>query len=158
MDKPIFLSLGTNLGDRLNNLHHARIALPPQVHLIQVSPIYVTQPWGFLEQPEFLNQVVEVRSELEPMPLLKYLKEIEDELGRQVTFRYGPRLIDLDILFYGDRVVAEDGLQIPHPRLHQRAFVLVPLNDIAPDFVHPVLKRSVQDLLADVDLEGIQKL
>ena len=158
MDEPIFLSLGTNLGDRLNNLHHARIALPPQAHLIQVSPIYMTQPWGFLKQPEFLNQVVEVRSELEPMPLLKYLKEIEDELGRQVTFRYGPRLIDLDILFYGDRVVAEDGLQIPHPRLHQRAFVLVPLNDIAPDFVHPVLKRSVQDLLADVDLEGIQKL
>ncbi len=158
MDEPIFLSLGTNLDDRLNNLHHARIALPPQAHLIQVSPIYMTQPWGFLEQPEFLNQVVEVRSKLEPMPLLKYLKEIEDELGRQVTFRYGPRLIDLDILFYGDRVVAEDGLQIPHPRLHQRAFVLVPLNDIAPDFVHPVLNRSVQDLFADVDLEGIQKL
>ena len=158
MDEPIFLSLGTNLGDRLNNLRHARIALPPQAHLIQVSPIYMTQPWGFLKQPEFLNQVVEVRSELEPMPLLKYLKEIEDELGRQVTFRYGPRLIDLDILFYGDRVVAEDGLQIPHPRLHQRAFVLVPLNDIAPDFVHPVLNRSVQDLFADVDLEGIQKL
>lgn len=158
MDEPIFLSLGTNLGDRLNNLHHARIALPPQAHLIQVSPIYMTQPWGFLKQPEFLNQVVEVRSELEPMPLLKYLKEIEDELGRQVTFRYGPRLIDLDILFYGDRVVAEDGLQIPHPRLHQRAFVLVPLNDIAPDFVHPVLNRSVQDLLTDVDFEGVQKL
>lgn len=158
MDESVFLSLGTNLGNRLTNLQNARESLCPDVEIIQISPIYITQPWGYLDQPEFLNQVVEARTELEPLPLLYFLKAIEREMGRSSTFRYGPRLIDLDILFYGDRVVTEEGLQIPHDRLHKRAFVLVPLNDLVPDFIHPVLKLSVHEMLKKVDVEGIQKL
>jgi len=158
MDEPVFLSLGTNLGDRLTNLQHAMEALCPDVIIVQSSPIYMTEPWGYVDQPEFLNQVVEVRTELEPLPLLHFLKTIESEMGRSASFRYGPRLIDLDILFYGNRIVKEKGLQIPHRQLAQRAFVLVPLNDIAPDFVHPLLQQTVHELLTNVDSEGVISL
>ena len=142
----------------MDNLCIAKAFLLPDVILLQESPIYETPPWGFEAQPAFLNQVVEVRSTLRPLELLSYLKDIEASMGRQQTFRNGPRLIDLDILFYGSRVVDESKLQIPHPRLHQRAFVLVPLNDIAPDYVHPILNQTVADLLSKVDREGIHPL
>lgn len=158
MDEPIFLALGSNLGDRVDNLCIAKAFLLPDVILLQESPIYETPPWGFEAQPAFLNQVVEVRSTLTPVELLSYLKDIEASMGRQQTFRNGPRLIDLDILFYGSSVVDESKLQIPHPRLHQRAFVLVPLNDIAPDYVHPILNQTVADLLSKLDQEGIHPL
>jgi 2-amino-4-hydroxy-6-hydroxymethyldihydropteridine diphosphokinase len=125
---------------------------------VKESPIYVTPPWGYEDQPDFLNQVIQVTTRLEPTQLLDYLKGIEDDMGRKATFRYGPRLIDLDILFYGQRVIREESLQIPHPRLHERAFVLVPLHDIAPDFVHPVLRETIRDLLSKVDVEGVRRL
>ncbi len=110
--------------------------------------VYETPPWGYNDQPAFLNQVVEVQTELEPEDLLAKLKGIENNLGRVKNFRYGPRCIDIDILFYGDRVYQSDALTIPHPFLAERAFVLVPLNDVAPDFIHPILKISVSELLA----------
>jgi 2-amino-4-hydroxy-6-hydroxymethyldihydropteridine diphosphokinase len=158
MEEPIFLGLGTNLGDREANLRTAKGKLSSQVKIVKESPIYVTPPWGYEDQPDFLNQVIQVTTRLEPTQLLDYLKGIEDEMGRKATFRYGPRLIDLDILFYGQRVIREESLQIPHPRLHERAFVLVPLHDIAPDFVHPVLRETIRDLLSKVDVEGVRRL
>ena len=158
MTSPIFLALGTNLGDRVANLQAAREALAPQIRVLQESPIYVTPPWGYLDQPDFLNQVIEVETVLHPIPLLHLLKDIEAKLGREATFRNGPRLIDLDILFYEQEVVEGEVLQIPHPRLQDRAFVLVPLNDLAPDFMHPVLHKSVREMLGAVDSTGVRPL
>jgi 2-amino-4-hydroxy-6-hydroxymethyldihydropteridine diphosphokinase len=158
MTEPVFLALGTNLGDREANLHTAKDSLPQEITILQESSIYITPPWGYTDQPEFLNQVVEVQASLEPLPLLHALKEIESEMGRVATFRNGPRLIDLDILFYGQRILDLEELQIPHPRLHERAFVLVPLNEIAPNFVHPALGKRVADLLTQVNTEGVRAL
>lgn len=154
----IYLALGSNVGDRQANLRAARHALPPAVDLQACSPIYHTPPWGYDDQPEFLNQALEATTRLPPADLLAYLKSIEHTLGREKTFRYGPRVIDIDILFYGDRVIEEEGLIIPHPRLHERAFVLVPLADLAPEFNHPVLDKTVTELLESVDRQGISRL
>jgi len=158
VNEPIYVALGTNLGDREANLANARESLPSEMRVVQTSSIYVTPPWGYEDQPDFLNQVLETRSTLEPIPLLAHLKSIEEQMGRLKTFRNGPRLIDLDILFYGQRVVDEPELQIPHPRLQERAFVLVPLNEIAPDFIHPMLAVKVQTLLTLVDTQGVRRL
>lgn len=151
----IYIALGTNLGDRLANLRSAIEALAPDVHITRESTIYETPPWGYTDQPAFLNMVVEAATSLNPRALLAYLKKREGELGRIESFRYGPRQIDLDILFYDDLVLNEDDLQIPHPRLHERAFVLVPLADLAPDLEHPVFKQRVHSLLNDVDISEI---
>ena len=158
MKKDIFLALGTNLGDREANLRSAKELLAPKIVVERESAIYVTPPWGYEDQPEFLNQVIRVRTYLRPLALLKVLKRIEKGLGREETFRNGPRLIDLDILFYGQQVIQKKNLCIPHPRMHERAFVLVPLCEIAPDFVHPVLKETVQTLLSRVDTQGVRQL
>ena len=127
------------------------------VEVISQSPIYQTPPWGYEDQPDFLNQVVFGQTVLPPEDLLVYLKQIETKVGRKPTFRYGPRLVDLDIIFYGNLIMDKDELQIPHPRMHERAFVLVPLNDLNPSLAHPVLKISVQELLQNVESSGIQR-
>ena len=158
MTERVFLALGTNLGDRCANLQAAKRELAPEIEIVRASSIYETPPWGYTDQPDFLNQVIEVRTHLDPLALLNHLKNIEAEMGRQETFRYGPRLIDLDILFYGQRVINEAELQIPHPRLQSRAFVLVPLCEIAPDFVHPTLNESIRSLLSKVDAKGVHSL
>lgn len=158
MASPIFIALGSNLGDRAANLQAARETLRPKVQVLRESPIYVTPPWGYLDQPEFFNQVIEVETLLHPKPLLHRLKSIEAKMGREATFRNGPRLIDLDILFYGQEVIEGEALQIPHPRLQDRAFVLIPLNDLAPDFMHPVLHQSVREMLGAVDSAGVRPL
>jgi 2-amino-4-hydroxy-6-hydroxymethyldihydropteridine diphosphokinase len=152
----VYLGLGTNLGDRLHNLEAALAALPEGVHVRGLSRVYETAPWGYLDQPDFLNQVAEVETDLSPLDLLGELKRIEQHQGRQQTFRYGPRQIDIDILLYGRQVIDAPGVQIPHPRLAERAFVLVPLAELAPNLRHPVLQRTISDLLKDVDASGVE--
>ena len=151
----IYIGLGSNLGNRLENLNKAIEALPPRIQQVAVSPVYETDPWGFVDQPAFLNQVIEVETGLLPSDLLAFLKQVEQRLGRQTTFRNGPRLIDLDILVYGDWILDQDGLVIPHPRMHERAFVLKPLADLAADLSHPVYGTTIQDLLGNVDQTGV---
>lgn len=152
----VYLSLGTNLGRRAANLRAALAALQPQVTVRRASPVYETEPWGFADQPAFLNQVIEAETHLEPQDLLAWIKGIETGLGRQPTFRNGPRVIDLDVIFYDDRVYEGENLAIPHPRMEGRAFVLVPLADLAPDLVHPRLGKTVHEMLAPLDRSGIR--
>lgn len=122
------------------------------VKIEQCSPLYETEPWGVTDQPSFLNQVVVGRTMLDPHSLLVYIKRIEGDMGReQDALRWGPRLIDIDIVFYDDLVMASSELTIPHPRLEGRTFVLAPLVDLDPDYVHPQLEVTVSDLLAQCD-------
>ncbi|MBL8090595.1 MAG: 2-amino-4-hydroxy-6-hydroxymethyldihydropteridine diphosphokinase [Anaerolineales bacterium] len=151
MEHTVYLALGSNLGNRLANIKNAISNFTPQLDVKKKSPVYETPPWGYADQPAFLNQVVMAETYLEPEDLLEHLKRLEVVLGREPTFQNGPRLIDVDILFYDDVVIDSPPLQIPHPRLHQRAFVLVPLHDLAPELIHPVLGKSIGDLLLDVD-------
>ena len=151
----IYLGLGSNLGDREANLRTAFDSLAPDVQVMAASPIYETVPWGYKDQPSFLNQVLQVSTDLAPLELLTYIKHIEVAMGRLPAIHYGPRLIDLDILFYHDQVVCLPDLVIPHPHLEERAFVLVPLADLAPELCHPVLGLSILDLLDQVDRKGV---
>lgn len=153
----VYLALGSNLGDRLTNLKQAIAALTPQMEVKAKSAVYETPPWGYEDQPKFLNQVIKANTYLDPEPLLKHLKRLEVALGRQESFPNGPRLIDMDILFYDDLVLNSPSLVIPHPRLHERGFILLPLMDIAPDLVHPVQKKSVREMVVGCEVEGIEK-
>ena len=143
-----YLGLGTNLGDRTTNLREALglLASAPGLRLLRCSQVYETEPWGVAEQPRYLNCVAEVAATLNPEALLTRCKEVEERLGRLPGPRWGPRLIDLDILLYGTRVVDLPHLEIPHPRLHLRAFALIPLSELAPSAVHPALGQSVGQL------------
>ena len=153
----VYLALGSNMGNRAANLKEAIASLAPQMEVKAKSAVYETEPWGYEEQEKFLNQAVRVETYLKPEPLLKHLKRLEVALGRKESFQNGPRLIDIDILFYDDLVMYSPSLNIPHAHLHERAFVLVPLMDIASDLVHPVKKKSIRELALFADVSGVRK-
>ena len=157
MDHIVYISLGTNLDNRTANLKQAISLLPPQMTVKAKSKVYETPPWGYTEQDPFLNQVVKATTYLEPEKLLKHIKRLEVAMGRKATFRYGPRLIDIDILFYDDEILETPSLSIPHPNLHERGFVLLPMMDIAPDHVHPVKKKSIREMIGFCDMGGIKQ-
>ena len=152
----VYLSLGTNLGDRLANLQAALDYLQLDLTLKQASSIYETAPWGYFDQPSFLNQVLIMDTTLfPPQELLRYIKQLEKSIGREPTYQYGPRLIDVDILYYDTTVLNTGSLVIPHPYLAERAFVLVPLAEIAPHLRHPLLNATSLELLQKVGRNGV---
>jgi len=155
MKNIIYIALGSNLDDRQANLETAIESLGTGIRVLKQSSIYETPPWGYEEQPAFLNMVIKAETRLAPEELLKFIKTLETDLGRKATFRNGPRLIDMDILFYDQSVVDLPGLVIPHPHLQERGFVLVPLAEIAPDLIHPMLRINMRELLSRVDRKGI---
>jgi 2-amino-4-hydroxy-6-hydroxymethyldihydropteridine diphosphokinase len=152
----VYLCLGSNLGNRLANLKAAVNHFTPQLHVLEASRVYETPPWGYTEQPHFLNQVIKAETYETPQALLQHLKRLEIALGREPNFRNGPRKIDIDMLMYDDVVLNSPPLVLPHPGMHDRAFVLLPLSEIASELVHPVMKKTVRELLAGVDASQIK--
>jgi len=148
----VYLLLGANLGDRFAQMSKAFTEIEEQIAPItKYSSLYQTEAWGKEEEPPYLNQVVCLETNLTPNELLKEINKIEDKLGRTRKIKWESRLIDIDILFYDDAIIDEPDLSIPHPYLNQRKFTLVPLVEIAPELRHPVLKKSIQALLAELN-------
>lgn len=145
-----FLSLGSNLGDSAGFLREAVKLVKARIGPVtQISPVFRTAAWGKTDQPDFLNIAVEVQASSEPAAVMERILEIEMQLGRVRGEKWGPRLIDIDLLFYGDATVGIPGLHVPHPELQNRKFVLAPVNAIAPGFTHPVLKKTISQLLEE---------
>ncbi len=143
-----YIGIGSNLGNRKENCLRAIELLEKKGIIIKKkSSLYETKPWGIEHQPLFLNMAIEIETDLEPEKLLKVLKDIEAEIGRKHTFKWGPRIIDLDILLFNDIIVDKKDLKIPHPLMHKRDFVLKPLSEIAPEINHPLLKCRIDELL-----------
>lgn len=156
-----FLGLGTNMGDRKKNLAQALTILNdrPDLTVLRTSSIYETEPWGLANQPKFLNMVAEFATSISPDELLERVKKVEQDMGRKAGPRFGPRIIDIDILLLEDQVVDEPNLNVPHVSLHERAFILVPLSELAPELVHPVFGVTVATLAAKVGgLDGVKPL
>ncbi len=147
----VYLGLGSNVGNRARNIYSALRRLQHEIHLDQISSLYQTQPVGYSDQPWFLNLVCTAETHLSPEDLLVLAKRIEREMGRKKGIRFGPRIIDIDILFYEDLIMDVPQLEIPHPRLAERGFVLIPLNEVAPGLLHPRLKARVRELLDNAE-------
>jgi 2-amino-4-hydroxy-6-hydroxymethyldihydropteridine pyrophosphokinase len=154
----VYLCLGSNLGQREKNLSQALMLLSPKVNLEKISSIYETEPIGYKEQPFFLNMICRIATDLSAEELLHLVKAIENKMGRVPTFLNSPRPIDIDILFYDDHIIKTQNLTIPHPRLTDRAFVIIPLAEIAPELVHPELGKSIAELARNMkDQGGVRK-
>jgi 2-amino-4-hydroxy-6-hydroxymethyldihydropteridine diphosphokinase len=152
-----YIALGSNIGDRKASLRQAVDRMAELGTITKRSSIYETDPVGYFDQPAFLNAVLELETSLEPVELLAKLHQIEHDLGRERSFRNAPRTIDLDLLLFDDLVLTSDQLTIPHPRMHERAFVLVPLSEIAPEVVVPRATRSARELLGELPgNQGVQ--
>ena len=147
MKSKVFIALGSNIGNLEDNLNTALEKLAKFAEIKKVSSFYTTKPQGFLDQADFLNGVCLVETEFSPQDLLKKLKEIEKEMGRKKTFKDGPRLIDLDIIYYDNIVLKTPDLTIPHPRAHERMFVMKGMLEIAPKYLHPVLKITTEKII-----------
>jgi len=142
----VYLGLGSNVGDRLLNLNKAIELLSEKIQILKKSKIYISKAVGYTDQPDFYNMVLYGKTDLSPEELFNFIKDVEKNVGRVYRFHWGPREIDIDILFYNDLVYKSDKLNIPHPRLHERDFVLLPLIELNPKFFHPVLNKRVSDL------------
>jgi len=153
----VYLCLGSNLDDRVVNIRKALAMLAEYAVVDTISSLYETDPVGYEDQPKFLNVVCRIGTELGPPQLLIAAKTIEAAMGRKPAFRNAPRIIDIDILLFDDITLNSSELIIPHPRLHERAFVLVPLAEIAPDVMHPILKKTIMKLLEAIDTAGVIK-
>ena len=145
-----YLLTGGNIGDRFDYLSKAKKEIEKRGgRILQQSSIYETAAWGKKNQEAFLNQVLKIETKLNPEQLLKSILQIEEDLGRKRGLKYGPRAIDIDILFFNDEVLDQQGLKIPHPQLQNRRFVLIPLNEIAPHKLHPVFHKTISQVLAE---------
>jgi 2-amino-4-hydroxy-6-hydroxymethyldihydropteridine diphosphokinase len=156
----VYLGLGSNSGNRKGNIEAAKVHIEKLIGKIaKKSSLYETQPWGKTDQESFYNCVVMVNTTLDPRELLTAISKVERELGRERDEKWGPRTIDVDILLYGKRIVRDKGLEVPHPEIAKRAFVLVPLMEIDGDMIHPVLKKSIDELYAECkDLSEVVQL
>ena len=154
---PILLGLGSNLGERFDNLTSAIKALTPEIIVQTISPTYETQPLYVTQQPEFLNLLVRATTTLSPISLLDSIQTLEVELGRKPSVRFGPRIIDIDIIDYDSLILNLESLTIPHPRMHERLFVLRPLINIVPNWIHPRTGKTVQQLIDGLSDPGIVK-
>lgn len=152
MAEIVYIGIGSNLGNREDNcLKALRLMEESGIKILKRSSLYETEPWGIKDQPMFINMVIQAETEKSPVELLRILKSIEDSMGRLKDIKWGPRIIDLDILFYNNLILDTPELKIPHPYLHQRAFVLMPLSEIAPELEHPLLKKKIRELLQIVE-------
>lgn len=156
----VFIIIGGNLGNRLQNLKKAASLIEQKAGVIKkLSALYETEPWGTKEQPHYYNQVLELLTPLEADSLMQIFLQIEQQMGRVRTAKYNARTIDIDILFFNNEVINTGLLTVPHPRLHQRRFVLQPLAEIAPELVHPVLEQTVTELLRNTkDDTGVKEV
>ena len=144
----LYISIGSNLRDREENCRNAiKLLKENGIAVKKQSRMYETEPWGIKDQPKFINMAIKVETDKKPEDLFRILKEIEKEIGRTETTKWGPRVIDIDILFYEDLILKTDNLEIPHPLLHEREFVLKPLCEIAPDKRHPVTGKTVREMV-----------
>ena len=155
----IYLGFGSNLGNKLSNIKKAINYIKKDLKITKISPIYKTEPVGYKRQNWFLNCAAEAETSSKPLKLFAFLKSTEKKLKREKTFRNGPRTIDIDLLFYDNRIISSKKLQVPHPRMHKRLFVLEPLSGINPNFIHPKYKKTILELKNKLkDKKGVRLL